>query len=83
MGNDSDGEGCLMADDIEVCKFTGICRGVLLWISLHYVFNFSYPKGSKKTLVFIQKMILGIYDKEALPLTVMNISKQLTELVTA
>ena len=62
--------GELIAEGAVLCEFEGLLLGIAVWLSSYYVFNLEYPKGASKTLIFIQKCIVGIEDRLKKPIIV-------------
>ena len=51
------------------------------WVAAYYNFNMSYPKHSKKTLIFLQRIVLNLKDNAKVPLSVMTLVKNLNNLI--
>ena len=69
--------GILMIEGREICKFEGLTFGLALWISAYYTLNLKYPKEAAKSLIFLQKIILGIEDRLKKPITVSTLFDKL------
>lgn len=79
--SDVNAEGNLLAEDVEICKFAGLLRGATLWLCAYYVFNCSYHKSCRKTLLFLQRIILGLRDTTKVPASVLTVVKTLNDFI--
>ncbi|XP_051956291.1 uncharacterized protein LOC127625197 [Xyrauchen texanus] len=50
----------LKVDHIEVCRTSGIDEGIISAFCTYFVFNLSYPRHLKNTLMFLQRYIAKI-----------------------
>ncbi|XP_051946711.1 sterile alpha motif domain-containing protein 3-like isoform X2 [Xyrauchen texanus] len=62
----------LKVDHIEVCRTSGIDEGIISAFCTYFVFNLSYPRHLKNTLMFLQRYIAKIVvdGDQPLPITV-------------
>lgn len=65
------------ADGVLIGSTYGIVNSIMLWFATFYVFNMSFPKESKQTLTFIQKVILGLKDKLKIPSKIFTLQKRI------
>ena len=52
----------ISVDGVEVTNCSTLLPAVAVYLASFYVFNLAYPSTLKKTLTFIQKVILNIQD---------------------
>lgn len=57
---DTNVKGTITAEDIIVCNTEGFIQAVEVFFAAHWVLNLSYCSHSKKSLQFMQKILLGI-----------------------
>jgi len=71
------GRFTLIADEEEIASSDSLIDGISMWISSFYIFNLEYPTCLKRTLAFLQKIILNIQDELAAPRPVVTLTNKL------
>ncbi|XP_071811273.1 sterile alpha motif domain-containing protein 3-like isoform X3 [Apostichopus japonicus] len=67
----------LMADGMVINSTDNVMKAIACWISSFYVFNFFYPSSISKSLCFIQRVILNIYDGVPVPRSIISLTNKL------
>lgn len=67
----------LMADGMVINSTDNVMKAIACWISSFYVFNFFYPSSISKSLCFIQRVILNIYDGVPVPRFIISLTNKL------
>ncbi len=63
----------IVAEGVTVAVTNELLKAVCCLISVHYVFNMAYGKGTTPTLTFIQKVLMNLQDKEKTPKSVLTL----------
>ena len=53
----------LLVERKVLCAVTNFTRALMLWFSLHYVFNLRYCKQAREAALFFQEFVFGLPEK--------------------
>lgn len=70
-------DGEVIVEGRTICTTQGLQQGVAVWFASYYVLNCTYPDQFKKTLLFIQKVLLGINSSVKIPPLITSVQRKI------
>ena len=64
----------LQLDGADILRPEDISQGVGALLGIYFIFGVQYPAHLKKTLMFMQKCMVGIQSKEKFPIAVIKMA---------
>lgn len=72
--------GHIIAEGSVLCSVDGVLQGVAVWFASYFVFNMAYSKNAKKTLTFIERVLIGMKGTTKMSITIFKLKEKLNQM---